>query len=100
MYKIEQIEVYSITRVLTCLRKTYSKQRKREDVQKRENTIEELKAAKKWPEGGFKELADTVFKDVQQMQQMCDAGQLDLHTKKCIPELISASFYTGTSICI
>jgi hypothetical protein len=94
--KVEQMEIYAINRVLSSLRKVYSKQRKREDVKKKENTIEELKAAKKWPQGGYAQLAQTVLFDVEWAQNLCESGQLlDSHTIKILLQILAASFYTS-----
>ena len=96
-FKVEQTEVYAVNRVLATLRKMYSKQRKHEDVKKKENTVEELKAARKWPKGGFKQLAETVFFDVDWAQRVCESGNLDSHTINCFMQLLAASFYTSTA---
>ena len=94
-FRVEQMDIYAINRVLLTLRKMYTKQRKREDVQKKENTVEELKAARKWPMGGFKQLAETVSFDIEWAKRVCESGNLDSHTIKCFMQLFAASFYTS-----
>ena len=94
-FRVDQTDVYAINRVLATLRKMYSRQRKHEDVQKKENTVEELKAARKWPIGGFKQLAETVSSGIEWAQRVCQEGILDSYTIYCFMQLLAASFYTS-----
>jgi hypothetical protein len=94
-FRVEQVDVYAVNRVLATLRKMYSKQRKRENVQKKENTVEELKGARKWPMGGFKELAKTVSSEIEWAKRVCESRNLDSYTINCFMQLLAASFYTS-----
>ena len=94
-FRVEQVDVYAVNRVLVTLRKMYSKQRKRENVQKKENTVEDLKEARKWPKGGFKELAKTVSSEIEWAKRVCESRSLDSYTINCFMQLLAASFYTS-----
>ena len=98
-FAVKPSDLYSVNLVIKAMRKFYSKERILLSCKSTDNTVEGLIAARKWPQGGLKELHDAVLSQMPWARATCadPASLRDPTVYNHFMDLMCASFYTGTS---
>jgi hypothetical protein len=98
-FSVKPSDLYSVNLIIKAMRKYYSKERHLLSCKSTENTVEGLIAARKWPQGGLKELHEAVLSQMPWARATCadPASLRDPTVYNHFMDLMCASFYTGTN---
>ena len=101
IFAVDPSQLYTINLIIKSMRKTFSRERKVEEVTSTDNTIEGLVKSRKWPVGGLQELSDAVVSQMEWARRLCVKGCIiSLSIYNLFMQVFMSSLFTSKSLLV